>query len=378
MCTDCYLLKITPIGWCGFPINKMETTMEKRFQTVLKWLLTILCVPFYLLYLLGKWLIQKVHAAGGFLAGGGYIASATFSDQRRLGRFLNFYYETRNTFQQTTGKKYHDYVKKVLVKLFDFYPVAHSNDIRAKNLDALTVHHIKPQSAIANDQKQMTDFGNLAPCTRETHNKADRGMRVESIQGTKQKYTFRFLVFSLVNLLATTFLLGFLTELFYRAFDALRKKKTIDNDEILGGSFRAGGAMFLFSLPLAFVSYLFALVSGRVLALSIVLQVLFSLSLLALGVRCATKRAKESKTPKKTVALFCLHAICLFAVSTGLEILFSALIAYTLWKDLAVTGILALVFAADRLIFGTGEEPGKNECADQEKELMTLPSSGNT
>lgn len=346
--------------------------MKKRFHTVLLWILAVLGTPFYLLYLLGKFLFLNIRKAGekeGFFHAGGYLTSAAFSDQRRLGGFLNFYYETRAAFRNTNGSNYNPYTKKVLTKLFDFYPVAHSNDISKKNLGSLTVHHIKPQSQIKNDPVAMTDFNNLAPCTRPTHDKADNGMRVESLAGTKRKYTFRFLLFSLVNLVASSFLLGFLSEIFYRIFSALKSKHSFEVTDLLDAGLRAGISMLFVSLPIAGAGYLLALVSGRVLVLSILLQVFFSLALLALGIRVAIRKAKAGDTPKRTLCFFAVHALCLFAVGIAVETVFSLLIAYTLWKDLAVSALLALIFALDRFFFGSEKE------TEEQETIPALPKS---
>ena len=328
--------------------------MKKHLHTFFLWVIVILLLPFYLLFLLGKTLFLKLRDGGDrdeFLPVGGCLTSASFTDQRRLGGFLNFFYDTRASFRKTNGSRYHEYTRKLLANLFEFYPSAHANDIRADNMDELTVHHIKPQSQIKNDPAAMTDLGNLAPCTRATHDKADAGARVESIQQTKQKYTFRFLAFSLLGLVASSFLLGFLTELFYRAFDAIQKKHLQKPKEFLAASARAGLSVLLLSLPMASVSYLLALASGRVSVLSLLLQSVFSVVLLFHGI-LSTVRAVGDRMTATALCLLPVHALFLFSVGIVIEVALSSVIAFPLLKDLAVSAILALIFALDRWIFG--------------------------
>ncbi len=328
--------------------------MEKRLHTFLFRIFTVLLLPFYSLYLLGKMLLWKLRDGGvreEFLPVGGYLTSASFADQRRLGKFLNFFYDTRAAFQKTDGHKYNEYTRKILANLFELYPSAHSNDIRADNLNELTVHHIKPQSQIKNDPAAMTDLGNLAPCTRTTHNKADAGARLESIQGTKQRYTFRFLATSLLGLITSSFLLGFLSELFFLLFDAIRKKHLSKPKELFASSARAGLSVLLLSLPITALSYLLAVVSGRLYTLSLILQIVFSLVLLFHSIICIVQQIGEHMTPT-ALCLLPVHAIFLFGIGTAINAWLSSVIAFPFLKDLAVSAILSFVFALDRALLG--------------------------
>ena len=354
--------------------------MKNRLHTFLLRILNLLLLPFYLLYLLGKTLFWKLRDGGPreeFLPVGGYLTAACFSDHRRLGGFLNSYYEIRTAFQKTNGHKYTEYTRKILANLFEFYPAAHSNDICADNLNELTVHHVKPQSQIKNDPAAMTDLGNLAPCTRATHDKADAGARLESIQGTKQRYTFRFLAASFFGLITSSFLLGFLSELFFRLFDSIRKRHFSKPKELLAASARAGLSVLLLSLPITLLSCLLASVSERIHTLNLVLQIVFSLVLLFHSIIGIVQQIGERMTAT-ALCLLPVHAIFLFGIGTAVNSWLSAAIVYPFLKDLAASAILSFVFALDRALLGGLKGKAANLPEGEEDETESLPPTDAT
>lgn len=285
--------------------------------------------------------------------------SQLFKNSTKLTKFMSGYSFLKKNFQKTTGKKFHKFTINVLEKIFDLMPNSKVNDLNKTNYkDTTTVHHKDPQRSIKGNQAKMADSSNLEPMSRERHNKADNGIgRNENIDHAAKRTSFSYAALSFFDMLITSFIFGFFTELLVGVFKKLIiKDKDTKFKSIFVSSLKVGLTMLLVSIPFGLITFILALTIGENAIATTIVQLVIAIGVIGFNtyliIANSINNGDETNTKKKKIAIFIVRTFVFLAISIVCEVVFEGIIPeQPFLSDLVATLAMIPFAVVERLIF---------------------------